>query len=203
VVSVAYLAGTIQLRGDTISIRPRLQALITPNGTTRTPVVRIESDHRRHPVLSAPQRQQTVDAIVHLTHPEISPELQLDFDAQISERTFYHELLAELHKRLPQAHLSITALASWCYGDDWLEDLPVDEAVPMLFRMGADGASVRQLLATGADFRSARCRQSIGLAVDEAVPVIPRGRRLYLFAPRSWSPDTYRTALSIAKRSAQ
>src|SRR5512140_1413700 len=48
-VSVAYLAGTVRLRGDTVALRPRLQALITPDGTTRTPVVRIETDHRLPP----------------------------------------------------------------------------------------------------------------------------------------------------------
>ena len=32
--------------------------------------------------------------------------------------------------------LTITALASWCDGDDWIDGLPVADASPMLFRMG-------------------------------------------------------------------
>ena len=38
----------------------------------------------------------------------------------------------------PDVPLSITALASWCAQDRWMEGLPVDETVPMLFRMGPD-----------------------------------------------------------------
>ena len=42
-----------------------------------------------------------------------------------------------VRRRLPRdLPLSMTALASWCAGDTWIEALPVDEAVPMLSRWG-------------------------------------------------------------------
>ena len=200
--SVAYLAGTVRLRGETVAVRPRLQALILPRGTTREPVVRIETDHQTRPVLSAPQRRQTVDAIIHLAHADAGSELQIDFDAAVSERAFYRALLAALRDQLPSsARLSITALASWCYGDDWLEGLPIDEAVPMLFRMGSDDATVRRRLAAGIDFRSPLCRHSVGVAVDEPLPFVPTDRRLYLFAPQAWSAANYLAATAPAPRS--
>ena len=86
--------------------------------------------------------------------------------------------------------ISITALASWCLGDRWLEDLPIDEAVPMLFRMGTDEEPVRAALARG-DFHDPRCRFSYGLATDEPLPALRPGRRLYLFHPNAWTEPAY------------
>ena len=98
--------------------------------------------------------------------------LQIDFDAAESEQGFYAALLKDLRKRLPQGMpLSITALASWCIGDPWLERLPpgtIDEAVPMLFRMGPDGANIASYLESGHEFRPRVCRSSLGVSTDES-----------------------------------
>jgi len=75
----------------------------------------------------------------------------------VSERDFYRALLQDLRAQLPDnVPLSMTALASFCIGDRWLEGLPVDEAVPMIFRMGADDKPIKNLLANGKDLVS-RC----------------------------------------------
>jgi hypothetical protein len=116
--------------------------------------------------------------------------LQVDFDAVESERPFYRALLEEVRRRLPpQLPLSITALASWCQSDSWISGLPVAEAVPMLFRMGSDRYS------PGSDFRADLCRSSVGISTDELPSRIPSGRRVYVFDPRSWSPDHLRAVL--------
>ena len=79
--------------------------------------------------------------------------IQIDFDAVTSERNFYRQLLEDLRQQLPDnVPLSITALASFCIGDPWIKDLPVDEAVPMMFRMGTDNESIRGMLAKGRIF---------------------------------------------------
>ncbi len=63
-------------------------------------------------------------------------------------------MLQDLRQKLPQQiPLSMTALASFCVGDRWLDDLPVDEAVPMIFRMGPDDQRIKNMLANGYDFR--------------------------------------------------
>ena len=41
--------------------------------------------------------------------------------------------------------LSMTALASFCVGDRWLQDLPVDEAIPMIYQDG-QGRSDHQVV---------------------------------------------------------
>lgn len=197
-VSVAFLAGTVQLRGDDIAVRPRLAPVIVPQETLLFPVVRIEAAQRPKPTLSPRQRARTVDAIVGLIQSRPTSSVQIDFDATQSQRGFYHALLTELRDRLPHdSRLSITAIASWCLGDNWLDVLPIDEAVPMLFRMGRDDDNVRRLLADGQDFRASVCRRSAGLAIDEPIPNLPLGRRLYVFAPKFWSAERYHSALTL------
>ena len=90
--------------------------------------------------------------------------------------------------------LSITALASWCESDDWIANLPVTEAVPMLFRMGADpyrGAS---------ELRGGKCQSSVGISTDEPLTEPLRGRRVYIFHPRSWSREELRAAIQEVRR---
>lgn len=96
----------------------------------------------------------------------------------------------------PPVGLSMTALASWCVGDPWIAGLPVDEAVPMLFRMGPDSRRVRQDLASGRDVRVSLCRRSVGFSTDEPLRWRPAGRRIYLFNPRGWNAASALEALS-------
>ena len=114
--------------------------------------------------------------------------LQIDFDATRSQRAFYANLLREVRKRMPAGMpLSITALASWCADDDWIASLPVDEAVPMFFRMGGDR---RASNGPGWTYpiHEPLCRTSAGVATDETWPAIPRDARIYVFHPGAWTP---------------
>ncbi len=85
----------------------------------------------------------------------------------------------------------MTALASWCLGDCWLDGLPVDEAVPMLFEMGPDGHRVRHHLASGGDFAHELCRRSYGVATYEPIPALRDGRRVYVFHDRAWTQEAF------------
>jgi hypothetical protein len=153
------------------------------------PVVRIETDWQSDPALSPGQRTEAARAIARLADYS-SAAIQIDFDATRSQRAFYRDLLADLRGRLPDSiPLSITALASWCIYDDWIADLPVDEAVPMLFRMGADSEEVAAYLRRGGDFAPAISRSSVGIAVDEPAIAAPAGRRVYVFSPHAWTRE--------------
>lgn len=188
-VGVAFLAQTLHLSGPDVVIRPRLQPLRVPPGTTLMAVVRIDVDRLHPPALSLQQRESAAAAIADRRElPEIAA-LQIDFDAAVSQRSFYRDLLHDVRRHLSRdLPLSMTALASWCTHDAWLEGLPVDEVVPMVFRMGADQDRVRRYL-DEEDFRVAHCRQSLGVSTDEPLPSRRPLRRLYLFHPQSWSPD--------------
>lgn len=190
-IGIAFLAETITLSGDRAITRPRLQPLRLAPATRRIAVARIETDARRHPRLSDEQRNRVVAELTKLAQGENVAAIQIDFDALQSERQFYRALLGDLRNRLPATtRLSITALASWCLGDNWIADLPIDEAVPMLFRMGADHQNITLRLEAGDDFSVPLARHSVGISTDEPRGMRFSGRRVYVFNPRPWSPTS-------------
>jgi hypothetical protein len=154
-------------------------------------VTRIESQKTTGApaVLSPAQREELVELILRTLELRNVSAIQIDFDALVSERDFYRSLLQELRPKLPDnVPLSMTALASFCLGDPWIHDLPVDEAVPMIFRMGTDDRTIKNFLANGNDFRDPVCRKSFGISVDEPVQTERiNSRRMYIFNVRSWT----------------
>jgi hypothetical protein len=192
-VGVAFLAKSILLKSDDVLVRPRLQSLQLVDGVKVIAVTRIETDRDHKASLSAEQRDAVSRAIADLASlPNVS-EIQIDFDAVKSERNFYRDLLRDVRSRLPiQFRLSITALASWCMSDDWISDLPIDEAVPMLFRMAGDGKQIMTRLDAGDDFNATPCRQSYGISLDEQRPKLFPSRKLYVFNPDAWTEKSLR-----------
>lgn len=189
-VAVAFLAKTVRLEGDRVVSKPRLQPLELAPGTKLIAVVRIESDHA---TLSATQLRKTAVEVASVSELSNVSVVQIDFDATVSERDFYRKLLKELEPRVPI--LSITALASWCAGDNWISDLPIDEAVPMLFRMGIDQKHFR----SRSQFEPAICASSAGVSTDEPLTP-PDVERLYIFSPKPWTRDSLHSALETYKR---
>jgi len=197
---VAFLARTIRLRAGEVVVKPRLQPLELPEGSKVIAVARVESDAIDKPQLSDQQRDKLAAAIVEMSKlPNVSA-FQIDFDATTSERAFYRDLIFEVRRRLPEnTTLSITALASWCTYDDWLSGLPIDEAVPMLFRMGVDKNQINNRLATGEDFNTPLCRGSYGISTDEPRTNLSTARRLYVFNPDPWTEESVRAILESRK----
>lgn len=197
---VAFLARTIQLRADEVVVRPRLQPLDLSEGTRVIAVARVETDSKSKPDLSNQQRDELAAAIVEMAQlPNVS-SIQIDFDATRSERGFYHEVIVDVRRRVPETvGLSITALASWCSDDDWISDLPIDEAVPMLFRMGPDRRQIRNRLASGEEFPARPCRNSYGISTDEPLQNLSATKRLYVFNPDAWTERSVRAITDSRK----
>ena len=189
--TVAWYAGIITLDGARVRVEPRRNPLQLASGTHRIAVIRIET---KRATLDEAQLEATLAAVRRLHRN--AEELQIDFDATRSERGFYRALLVALRREI-DTRLSITALASWCLGDRWMSDLPIDEAVPMLFRMGHDEREVRARL--GERFPEPRCRASAGISLDEPLPRIPRVARIWIFNPNRWTEAEWKTALSRAR----
>ena len=185
-VGVAFLAKTIRLNGHNVFMRPRLQPLLVPDNAKLVAVARIEAEPDA--ALDSAQREASVKEIVAVSSAPRVVAVQVDFDATKSQQGFYRDLLVRLRSVLPpRMPISITALASWCIGDDWISGLPVDEAVPMLFRLGTGTNEVATLLQSAHDFRDPLCRDSLGISTDERWRKLPSGRRLYVFRPRPWT----------------
>jgi hypothetical protein len=190
-VGVAYLAGSVYLEQQPVT-RPRVQPLKVPASVSVMAVVRLEITKNTPSVIDEAYRGRVAQEILHLAAASPVTALQIDFDALTSQHQFYRELLQDVRRQLPLSMpLSITALGSWCMGDDWLRGLPIDEAVPMLFRMGPDRAAIVETLASGQDFREPVCRGSVGVSTDEPWPVSVAGKRVYVFHPRAWDEPSY------------
>jgi hypothetical protein len=185
--AVAYLDQTLTI-GLTVSSQPRRDLLVFPTSATRIPVVRIEAPPSA--TLNAQNRSDAVDAILRSARESGIAALQVDFDATRSQRQFYRDLLIDLRSRMPaNLPLSITALASWCSFDDWIGNLPVDEAVPMMFRMEPDRSRAPPNLD---DFRIREplCGSSAGVSTTEPWPHDLDGKRIYIFADNGWQIDS-------------
>jgi hypothetical protein len=199
-IGVAFLARTLYLSGSDVIVRPRLQPFSVPHETKLMAVVRIEASRLRPPDLSSQQQELAAAAIAAASDSPSISALQVDFDATVSQRAFYQGLLHRIRRQLSASMpLSVTALASWCLYDDWLTGLPVDEVVPMVFRMRVDQHRVRRYLADG-DFRAASCRHSLGISTDEPLPALRAGRRVYMFHPQAWRPAALSSTLEEVRR---
>jgi len=202
--AVAFLAQTLVLKNYEVSFDPRHQPLDVSPETKLIAVTRIESlkNTGERAALSDAQRKKTVDLILRTMRLRNVLAIQIDFDAASSERDFYRALLHDVRAKLPDnVPLSMTALASFCVGDRWLSDLPVDEAVPMIFRMGADDRTIKNFLSSGEDFREPLCQKSYGIAVDEPLDIkFKPERRVYVFNHRSWKASD---VASISERIAR
>jgi uncharacterized protein DUF3142 len=185
--AVAYLDQSLTI-GLTVQVQMRRNALVVPRSATRIPVVRIEAPATA--VLNEETLREAAQAILISAHEPGIAALQIDFDATRSQRQFYRDLLIAVRLQMPaDLPLSITALASWCSWDDWIHDLPVDEAVPMMFRMEPDH---RRAPPDVDDFkiREPLCRTSTGVSTDEPWPSNLAGKRIYVFPDHGWRNDS-------------
>lgn len=193
---VAFLAQTITLDSDRVLPQLRRQTLEVPPGTYLIAVTRIETrkETTRRPKLDI----STISKIAYLVKntlelPEVKA-VQIDFDAVVSERDFYRKLMIELRRSLDsladkdvRVPLTMTALASWCTGDAWFGDFPIDEAVPMVFQMGADSEKIKTYLANGNDWTEPLCQSSYGISLTEGKFIgMKPDRRIYYFKDEAW-----------------
>ena len=197
-VGVAALDRTVTLRGPAIDVQPRRQPVRVDASTPIVSVVRIEADAAAA-VDADPAR--VADAIVRAVQRPGTRALQLDFDATRSQRDLYRRILHDVRARLPRGlPLSMTALASWCAGDPWIDELPVDEVVPMLFEMGPDRFAIAGRVHEDAPFGERRCAAAVGISMREPPGRLPRASRAYVFAYASWTRESAAAAVREVAR---
>lgn len=190
-IGVAFLSQTLRLENEDVLRIPRRQPLDVVPTTYLIAVTRIETsrDPAKQAVFSSDQTRKIVDFLKKTLELPNVVELQIDFDAIGSERDPYKRLIIETRRSVgPDARLSITALASWCLGDRWLEDLPIDEAIPMLFDIGNPEREIRESLAGGNDWPEPKCRSSYGVSINAPrVAGLKPDRTVYYFKSSSWT----------------
>lgn len=194
-VGVASLEATVDLTPAGARVAPRRQSLLLRPAQWRIAVVRVQSRPRGQ-ALTAEARATVLDVVLRAARREGVRGVQIDYDAPRSQRDAYRALWTSVRAALGASRwLSMTALASWCVGDAWLDDaaMPVDEVVPMVFTMGRGGAPVLDALRARREMPSRACRGSVGWAVGEPVVSLRNVTRTYVFNPSPWrEPDARR-----------
>ena len=163
-VKVAVWTATIHVDRDGFVVERRTNRVTYPSEAEVVGVVRLN-------VTGVPDDAavpRLADAIIGTRRPFRPVEHQVDFDARLSQRAFYRRLLEQLRVRTGGTRLSIAALASWCFHDDWTRGLPVDAVVPMLYRMGRDGDVIRHTLHAERAFPNPACAGQVRYSADEA-----------------------------------
>jgi hypothetical protein len=188
-------------RNGAVLVEPRRNPLRVAPHTPLVAVTRIESALRLRSGQADPLSEALVprmaDAIAGTSSLPRVRGVQIDFDAAESERGFYRSLVHAVRAALgPGVPLSITALASWCAQDRWMDGLPVDEAVPMLFRLGPINAPYAGIARSSAA-AAAECRGALGTSLDEPLHVRAAGRRVYIFNASAWTPGSVTRAREV------
>jgi hypothetical protein len=191
---VAVQTGFLEIAGDGFQARGRRFALKVGRAPT-TALVHVQIDHARPLAWTPALRARVSAAILHYAAAIPAHRVQVDFEARASEHQILLDVLHDVRRGLPRGILlSMTALASWCETESWLDRAEVDEIVPMLFRMQQSGEALKLRLAAGGDFRNPRCRDALAIASDSPIVRAPPGRRVYLFDPRSWTEADFTAA---------
>lgn len=201
-VGVAYFAAEFIAVGTRFDATARRAGLRVRPDTPLLAVLHIEAFDPRHPpVLDAAAVERWADGLQRAIRRLGLPAAQIDFEARAGQQAFYADVLRALRARLPpDFRLSATALASWCGNPDWLDALPLDEIVPMYFRMGpAERELWRHRMLDPGRLPAVSCRRAAGIATDEwqafsgdlndATFAPFDGRRLYLFSPSAWRAE--------------
>jgi hypothetical protein len=189
--TIAAQTGFVVLSGSGLSAWGRRFPLLVRPGQVTTAVVHVEID-RKTPLRWSPDlRRRAAQAVLRLARTQGLANVQIDFEVRQSERPVLLDLLGDVRRGLgPGVRLSMTAQAAWC-SQGWLGQAPVDEIVPMLFRMGPDAPAIKARLAAGGDFAEPACRQALAISTDAPIGQAPARRAVYVFDPRRWTPQTY------------
>jgi hypothetical protein len=160
-------------------------------------VLRMDSSRQQPPRLTGEQAKLVAAKIYSFASAPETAGLQLDFDALKTERTFYAELIREVRRLMPEDKmLSITALASWCLFDNWMQSLPVDETGPMMFSLGNERRKVLLHFKSGRQFIAPLCCRSLGISLEDTevnqlmMPLVRNRKiptRTYVFTRTAWN----------------
>jgi len=190
-VSVAPLVATISVDKNGVRVQPRRNVLTLAQNAHIIPVIRLEID---------PKTQVSdghLDALIHniqsLVYSCKTDIVQLDFDAAKSQRPLYEKLLIQLKASSPHVKVSITALASWCVGDTWIDKLPITHAVPMLYNLGENADDFKKYFTDNRGWQSKKCHGHIGFEQNDIFTKPPRGWHAYVFNKNAWTEKDYKS----------
>jgi hypothetical protein len=203
-VAVAYYAGTIMMGRSTATLVRRSNKIQLSTHLRKFPVFRIQNCHPQEsaPLAAWHAAQMLISAYMQEHSDKV---VQIDCDAGRLDRQGYLRFLQELRKELPKdTALSITALASWCLADKWLQSAPVDETVAMIISLGKRRAQTMSVISRDGLSTGNAAVESLGIAINEEdnnrmlqrLGCIRKCQRIYVFSPLGWTKARYESVLA-------
>lgn len=195
-VTYAFLAGTATKTNEDMVLYPRRQPLRIPNNSKTIAVVRIEDRSDGKPLTDLDMEQISDFVVKSCMKLKGNMGCQIDFDAAQSQLDFYKKLLVVIRAKLPtEMKLSITSLVSWCTTNDkpWFINSPVDEVVPMFFRLGTDSSVYWNKIHQGTLALNPICQGSVGISTDEELPgkAYLEDKIIYIFNNQYWNRSNW------------
>lgn len=190
--TVAPLISTLVIKDQNITENRRLNSLKLPKAANVIPVIRIEISK------GTKLTDDTIDNIFYLFKRYIdalSPKIvQIDFDALKSQRGFYKKLLEKLTYNFSHIKWTITSLASWCLYDPWIDDLPIDYAIPMFYNLGSQKEKILANLKLNS-YKSKKCKSIIGMHAKTMLKLKQNENIIFIFTDTPWTKKQYDTIL--------
>ncbi|MGN6671433.1 MAG: hypothetical protein ACTHJ4_07860 [Candidatus Nucleicultricaceae bacterium] len=198
-VRIASLIATFKAdKKGFIKLELRHQGFRRPKDVSWIAVFRIEL--RPEQTVQDRDIENMIALMTHLSKGAV--EIQVDFDATKSQRPFYKKLMQKLHQSI-SIPLSMTALASWCTFDPWLDEMPVSYAVPMLYSLGSEKEILYQHLRAHGRFQVKKCRGYLGLNLSDLALLnnenIKEAHHFYFFNNEAWNPEHYKMLIERVK----
>src|SRR3989339_326524 len=162
-ISIVFYAGSVVIRDGGISYSRRKSHLEIPEDIYSFPVIRI--DNFSSPGYMDANIREIAEFVVQQCKE--ASECQVDLDAKTSEYESYIKLIREIKEKLPEVRISITALASWCSSGSWLDKMPIDRAVPMLYQLGHDEAWIKKEMPGSWFLKNKICADDVALSTEE------------------------------------
>ena len=189
-VTFAYLSGTVTKTNDGLVYYPRRQPLRIPDNNKTISVVRIEDKSDKYGFNDEDQKEMSDFIVESCQEKKSNISCQIDFDATKSQIDFYKKLVVEVREKLSKdINLSLTSLVSWCtISSPWFEELPIDEIVPMFFRLGKDDNLYWRKIKNGDLKLHPICQKAVGVATDEFLPnkIYLENKPIYIFNNKYW-----------------
>lgn len=195
-VTYAFLAGSVIKTDKDLIFYPRRQPLRILDNSTTIAVIRIDDKSDGELFTDSDMEKISGFIIGSCVDSRKNIGCQIDFDATQSQIDFYKSLLVTIRSKLPTGiKLSITSLLSWCTTNDkpWFADSPIDEIIPMFFRLGMDSNIYRQKIAQNELALDKLCQKSIGISIDEALPgkEYLKDKKIYIFNNDYWDKSNW------------
>lgn len=195
-VTYAYLAGSVTKTDNDLVFYSRRQPLRIPDNSKTIAVVRIEDKSNEKLLIDSDIEQIGNFVVKSCKELKGNISCQIDFDATQSQIDFYKRLLVFIRIKLPiNIKLSITSLVSWCTTNEkpWFADSPIDEIIPMFFRLGLDANTYWNKITQETLILNQACQKSIGISTDEELPgkVYLKDKIIYIFNNQYWNKSNW------------